>query len=178
MKGVKRKKTGRSPAVLIVTAGIFAVALLAVTVQAADTDTMNTLSGMTKTRLGLVSRTGGCGNATVPPMNTEEIANALMLVDVIAQSTGGESILPGAVCDAEHRIFECAWIDVQCEGFIYHNGRRMNGKLGKVKCYCWALCDNPWGCFKSQEYTYKIACRHKFPDNEITAANPVSDCYT
>jgi hypothetical protein len=129
----------------------------------------NTLSGLTQRMLGPVQVAKSCINASLPPRNT-------------ADSDGKNYCDPPGEhsCMEEDTFFsECAYIDVQCIGYVYHNGVRFKGIVGKTRGYCWFYCSDPWQhCFEFNQYCYVVVCEKAYPNNQIISANSVGDCYT
>jgi len=111
----------------MVVACICTLAALAGTVQASEPGALNTVFRITKNRFGLVHRVAICGNVSSPPLNTEDPVNTLWLAQTTGTPYNGRSAPEQySVCqESESDFYECAGIDVECIGYVWHNSKRL-----------------------------------------------------
>jgi len=111
----------------MVVACICTLAALAGTVQASEPGTLNTLSRMKMNRFGLVHRVVICGNVSTPRLNTEDPINILWQGRTTETPYNGRPAPEQySVCqECESDFYECAGIDVECIGYVWHNSKRL-----------------------------------------------------
>jgi len=177
MIGKNSRKT-RSPAWFFLIAGICAIALLAATVQAAGNDSVagNPLFQLTKKKLSLSPFTKPCVMVSAPPRNTGDLSNDNGLA-VTIEPSGGSVIQEQDILGSNW--FECAYIDVECWGYTYHEGKRYKESVGKTKSTCWAAKDYPFYCGEAYNANaqYYYACKDAYPDIKIISGRSISGCY-